>query len=261
MKLERRTILAGALALPWLAPLRALAGTDAAPLIVLLEENPWLMAIGSDSPSFALYGDGTVIYRTEAGYRSAVLAPITMARLVTGLDTVALSCLAGHYPASDATDQPTVHLFLFDGEAPAHLSFYGSPKSLAARALVPAKFVAAIDRLRGFSAPDARDWVPDAVEVMVWDYSHSRDASIVWPARWPGLDHPTTVKRRDAYSLYVPGTDYEALLAFLRTRKQRGAVKIGGKKWSASLRFPFPHEKSWMPAGLVEPGKRCATKE
>ena len=39
-----------------------MAANNPTPLIVLIERDPWLMVIGSDSPSFALYDDGTLIY-------------------------------------------------------------------------------------------------------------------------------------------------------------------------------------------------------
>lgn len=56
----RRIVLAALVTL--LLPAAAFAQAPGArPLIVLLEANPWLMAIGSDSPSFALYDDGTAI--------------------------------------------------------------------------------------------------------------------------------------------------------------------------------------------------------
>jgi hypothetical protein len=50
----------------------AFKGTGTEPLVLLTEYNPWAMAIGSDTPTFALYADGTVIYwqgdRTSGKY-------------------------------------------------------------------------------------------------------------------------------------------------------------------------------------------------
>ena len=33
------------------------------PLIVLTETNPWLIVIGSDAPTFALYENGQILYK------------------------------------------------------------------------------------------------------------------------------------------------------------------------------------------------------
>lgn len=56
------------------------------PLIVLVETDPWLMAIGSDSPRFALYDDGLVIYRHEREYRSVRLADEERRALLASID-------------------------------------------------------------------------------------------------------------------------------------------------------------------------------
>jgi hypothetical protein len=39
--------------------------TGTEPLVLLTEYNPWAMAIASDTPTFALYADGTVICRDD----------------------------------------------------------------------------------------------------------------------------------------------------------------------------------------------------
>jgi hypothetical protein len=82
---------------------------------------------------------------------------------------------------------------------------------------------------------------------MIWPYDYAPEPSIAWPKRWPGLDAPTTLKRAESFSLFVPSAEFESLHAFLAGRQEKGAVEIGGKKWAASLRLPFPHEDLWMP--------------
>ena len=217
------------------------------PLVVLRESNPWAGVIASDSPAFALYADGTVIYRTEAGYKSVRLDGTAQAGLLRSLALADLSRAAGRYEASNATDQPDADLLLYAGDKPFYISVYGGMTDASVRGQLPAAIVAAYDILRGFARPDARDWMPDRIEVMIGPYEYAPEPSIIWPKDWPGLDDPTTRKRHeDQYSLYLPATDLEALRKFLANRHERGAVLIGGKKWSVGLRLPFAHEELWM---------------
>jgi hypothetical protein len=251
----RRIFLAAlcALFLPATAPARDSA--ESKPLIVLLEANPWLMAIGSDSPSFALYDDGTAIYATDTGYKSIKLDATERDALIASVKPEVLAKLAGHYDiAEGVSDQRTNYFFVYGSGAPKVISVYGPLGNKGARAQLLAPIPAAYDVLHSFRHPNARDWLPDKIEVMIWPYEHSIDASIEWPGNWPGLKDPTTVKRgTEGYSLYLPSAEYPALIAFLKTQKERGAILIAGHKWSASIRFPFPQEGSWMSLRGYEP--------
>ena len=59
-------------------------------------------------------------------------------------------------------------------------------------------------------------------------------------------DDEQTISRGDSFSLFLPISEKEDLLAFLATRQKRGAIEIGGRKWAASLRYPFPREERWL---------------
>src|SRR3569833_120695 len=100
-----------------------------APVLILLERNPWMMVIGADSPSFALYEDGMVIYRTASGFRSGTLDPRAKAALLKSLDAAGLSQEAGGYEASNSTDQPTSLLLFYGGDRPSFVSIYGNMAS------------------------------------------------------------------------------------------------------------------------------------
>jgi hypothetical protein len=60
--------------------------TGTEPVVLLTEYNPWAMAIGSDTPTFALYEDGTVIYwqgdRRSGRYVTAKLTQTQVSRLL-----------------------------------------------------------------------------------------------------------------------------------------------------------------------------------
>jgi hypothetical protein len=237
----------------WAAALACPSGLAAArksgipaPAVILLESDPWAMVIGSDSPAFALYEDGRAIYRTRSGYVSVKLEPGDLHKFMDSLEPGSLAGLSGGYTATESTDQPRTWLFVYAGKQPAFVTVYGSLDDEEVRAKLPPQIVAFRDKLRSFRDARASKWLPETIEVMVWPYENAPEPSIVWPKRWPGLDAPTTRKRREGISLYVPSYDFEPLKSFLATRRPTGAVEIGGKKWAASYRLPFPHEQLWM---------------
>lgn len=220
----------------------------ARPKVILLERNPWLMVIGSDSPAFALYEDGEAIYRTKSGYKSVTLDPAETMALLDGIGFSALPALARRYDlAPNTSDMPTEVIATFDGVKPSIISVRGLLKDLGPNTVVPNAVTTAYDRLSSFTHPKARDWLPEKVEVMIWPYEYAPDRSIIWPKEWPGLDSPDTVKRGEkSYSLYVPSGMLDDVRQFLGKRRTKGAVEIGGRKWAVSLRLPFPYERSWI---------------
>ena len=82
---------------------------------------------------------------------------------------------------------------------------------------------------------------------MISPYNNAPEASIKWPADFPGLNDTKTIKRSDdQMSIFVPSSRYDELRSFLKHQNERGAVEIGGSKWSPILRLPFPQEQLWM---------------
>jgi hypothetical protein len=91
----------------------------AAPVVVLIERNPWLMVFGSDSPTFALYDDGAVIYADPArkAYVSARLSKAEASALLQDLALTKLVGLDANYSTSDWSDQPTNELTFWDSRS------------------------------------------------------------------------------------------------------------------------------------------------
>jgi hypothetical protein len=222
---------------------------DAAPVVVYIETDPWAMVIGSDSPRLVLYDDGTVIYRADGGYQSVTLTPADSAALAAKVN---LAGIKDYTDYTDATDQPSS--IIIDFRTKQAVVAYGATSRHRKAGEPGDKLLAMITILREYQSPDAVPWEPEAIEVMIWPYEYAPEPSIIWPEAWPGLDDPATVQRGDSYSLFVPIREKEALLAFLETRKPRGAIKIGGRKWAVSLRAPLPGEARWMPSESDEPG-------
>jgi hypothetical protein len=226
------------------------------PIAVLLTTNPWSMVIGADTPWFALYDDGQVIFveqTTENQYThmAARLTPTELADVKAKLLPFVVEPAPKKIDLRPGwTDQPESQFFLeVDGhklvtsvyglETPADADDEPIGGRDGADAL-PANIKGLHQYLSEFHVATAKKWIADQLEVMLWDYSYAPDASIRWPANWPGLSDPTTRKRGDAYSIFLPGTQEEALIAFLATRKEKGAVELDGKKWAASYRRVFP---------------------
>lgn len=245
-----------------IVPFGSLAGEVEQPpvgpraIAVLLTTNPWLMVVGSDTPQFALYDDGQVIFveqtsGSEQTHMAARLTPSELASVKQELLTFAVGSAPEKINLRPGwTDQPVSYFFLdVDGHKLA-TTVYGLGRSTnfdeampVARDggdALPANIRALHQYLSAFHIETARKWIPEQLEVMIWDYSHAPDASVQWPAGWPGLNDPNTLKRGDAYSIFLPGTQEDALIAFLATQNEKGAIQLGGKKWSAAYRRVFP---------------------
>lgn len=228
------------------------------PIAGLLTIDPWSMVVGSDTPQFALYEDGQVIFleEKEGGEHVHMTAHLTEAEL-TDVKAKLLSFVDEPIPKKinlrpGWTDQPQTHLFFdFDGHK-VTTSVYGLGTSgVIGEAggetkpdTPPAGLMALHQYMSEFQLARAQRWIPEQLEVMLWDYSYAPDTSIQWPSHWPGLNHPTTRKRGDTYSIFLPGEQEEALIAFLATRKEKGAVALAGKKWAMSYRRVFPAWRS-----------------
>lgn len=240
-------------------------GADPKPLFVLIEYDPWAMVIGSDNPTFALYVDGTVIFKKEDkqgehSYYSAKLA--SPDSLISRITLKRLASFKERYTISEWTDQPT-NVFYFEEK---RISVYGdlrrpplldpglgsNHKEIYSKEAdqwreLPNELHEIFKTATTFDNPNAKRWLPEYIELMFWPYDYAPEASIFWPNAWPDLKDSKTVKRENnSYSVYLPSDNYTELMGFLKTQKQKGAIEINGKKMAVSFRFPFPNENRWM---------------
>ncbi len=216
------------------------------PLVLLTIYNPWLMVIGSDEPTFALYDNGLVIYQRlgpadAPEFASVQLTPAELKALKAGLkidkDLYALDANKDYYTK---TDQPTNVIRLFDpvlGEKV--ISIYGDLHwdEEARQMAAPKRLIDLYDTLANYGHTKAELWLPEKFEVMLWSYD-TTDA-VAWPKDWPTLTDPTTVKRDSVYSVYVDIKDYDR---YLELHQSANVLRLDGKNWAFSARFPFPHE-------------------
>jgi hypothetical protein len=228
------------------------------PIAAMSHTDAWT----GTSMEFVLYEGGDVIYidgdPRNPDYKALTLEPPALDSLLAKLAALAptIGERSGFNLAPHASDAPTVRLYLDVDGTQRVVAIHGqlSDADIAAGMELPRSEDAdtlpvGVEALRmllsQFAAANAAEWVPPQVEVFIWDYDYAPDESIHWPAHWPGLDAPTTVKRAEGYSLFLPGSERKAVLAFLATRKERGAVEIGGRKWAASVHPIFPGADVW----------------
>jgi hypothetical protein len=224
------------------------------PVLVWIDTNPWAMVLGADTPRLALYEDGTMICMAKGGgglptHLLSKRSPTNMDQELQRLQASGtFSGLKRHYEMTRVTDRPS-DLFYVDlgGGPPVVTEVYGLTAGGAAEPL-PASLAALHRYLVGATCEEGVPWIPEHVEVMLWPYEYAPQKSIRWPAEWPGLDSPEARKRGDSYSIYLAGSKLNELRAFLKTRNEKGAVEVGGKKWAASYRYVFPSEPVWSKA-------------
>ncbi|MBZ0305339.1 MAG: hypothetical protein K8I82_04650 [Anaerolineae bacterium] len=220
------------------------------PKIVLIEYDPWRMVIGSDSPTFALYENGQVIYTREnedgdMEYASVFLNREAYKALVDKLVDEEFYTLDDYYETVLWTDQPTNWIIVWDEKGnKKQVGAYGMlhDREGEARAATPDAFLQAFDGMITYDHEDAQRWLPKQFEIMLWPYDVSSGTK--WPKDWPDLDDPTTKKRGDdSYSIFV---DTSELGTFYTLAENASAVELDGKRWAFSIRFPFPTEFVWM---------------
>lgn len=246
------------------------------PIAVLIQTDPWLMVIGSDTPMVAIYDDGQVVYLKREKDKPPVY-------VTKQLDSEALAetrkkLLAfGDYSnvkryydmAPEVTDQPETRIYLSLGQTKFVTRVYGlmvSDTRLPGYTVMgsgkkPDELPQALKELHAYltslAFPDAKPWKPPYVEAMIWAYDYATDESIHWPKDWPNLESPNALKRGDTYSIFLPGTELPKLREFLATRKDKGAVEIANKKWAVSYRYTFPSEPIWFKAFRYDPDENA----
>ena len=217
------------------------------PLVVLTESNPWLMVIGSDVPTLALYDSGRVIYKVTTDNRSFyVTTKLDMMQTQAFISSLKLndelSAIDNEIMASNGSDQPTNTLVLNFKELKIK-NVYGNLRTdQNAIANTPQAFLDTYNTIINFKGENATTWIPEYIEVLLTDYSHSPRTPLPWPEEWPNLESKSTVERNDSlYSLYLPKANYEDYLALLNQLKEKQGVQINGTIFSVSTRFPFPN--------------------
>jgi hypothetical protein len=221
-------------------------------VVLLYEHNPWAMVLGSDSPTFAMYDDGLVIFARTNGEGRAEYASVTLSdkertAFLNALPVERFNELQPDYELDLKTDQPTTVLSVGDRTGLKSVRVYGNLQR-PLRENDPRAFFEIYQKLKAFADARAARWMPEKVELMIWPYE-SASEPLPWPKNWPDTAHPTTKQRgtsKDSinFSIYLTPTQYESLRKQVE-RKSVDALLINKRKWAFSFRFPFPNEESW----------------
>lgn len=218
------------------------------PIIALIETDPWLMVIGSDVPTFALYENGQIIYKKivdkQTKYFEVTNDKETTQKIIKSFGiTDNLMKQEDYIEASTASDQPT-NILLLNFDPVRQLSVYGQLSDLKnkARQKTPTDFIDVYDKVIKFEDNKAIEWLPDTFEVMATKYSYAPEKSLKWNSEWNNIKSETTVKRNeDLYSIYLDKKYYKEFIELLKNTKEKQAVEINGEKYSLTYRLPFPN--------------------
>lgn len=214
--------------------------------ILLIERNPWLMVIESDSPTFVLYDNGQAIWwrqldGSNGEYRNSNLKPKELDDLKSKI--VTLSNLGSYYELTSWTDQASQEIYFRKGSSLNKIEVYGDLRlEEEIRNSAPSAFLNLFDHLSNFEHPESKIWKPQFIEIMIWPYEYAPGESIVWPSNWPDTKSASTRARGDSYSIYLSIKHENEFTSFISTINEKGAVLINGRKWAVSKRIPFPHE-------------------
>ena len=232
------------------------------PLAVLIGTDPWAMVIGSDTPHCAIYEDHAALFARPDGIYRHQLTDQQFAELMKHVTPVMnLKSVKSYFDlAPNITDQPEAKFYFDIGGKTVATTVYGlmpADTRLSAHTVFPGskksdKLPTELGRLYEFllklDYPHSERWTPKYIEVMIWPYEYAPDESIKWPAGWPQLDSERASKRGDSYSIFLDGQLLPQLERFVRSRKERGAVELGGHKWAIEYRYVFPSEPIWHKA-------------
>lgn len=218
------------------------------PIIVLIETDPWLMVIGSDVPTFALYENGQIIYKKVVDkkwkYFEVSNDRETTQKIIKSFGiTDSLMKQQDYIEASSWTDQPT-NIMLLNFDTLRQISVYGRIREIKsdARLKTPKDFLTVFDNIVKFETDTAKEWLPDTFEVMATKYSYSPEKPLKWNKDWNDIKSSSTVKRSDdLYSIYLDKKYFDDFIKLLKSMKEKQAVEINGEKYSLSYRLPFPN--------------------
>ncbi|WP_121812395.1 hypothetical protein [Mucilaginibacter kameinonensis] len=206
------------------------------PLVVLTQVDPWVMVIGSDAPTFALYQNGQILYKKTIAnkikyFQTSVpidKIPETLRKLNV---TDSLKKLPSNIVGTTASDQPT-NLLMLDLSFRKGIQVYGSlfNTKRIGRQKTPKAFLNAFDKLTNFQDPKAKEWLPDNIEVMLTSYSYSPQTPMNWPTEWPNLKDKHTVRRNvDQYSIYIDRKELDKLKKIVSLLGEKQAIKVSGR--------------------------------
>lgn len=256
----------------WLLPMMVLmcstlpshAATQemAHPLVVWMEDDPWHTVYGFDSPAFAVYDSGLVIFREDIirleegrpyySFGWFLLDEDTLNDFREALPVDDFWKLRDEYIMGLITNQPDNSLFVWQGDQLKEVKIYGNMRQPDKYETVddmpplPVPALEIIHMLLALDTSQAEPWEPAQVEALLWSASGPEHFPLPlnWPDDWPDLSDPAAVERERGYTIPLDRSAFDYLNE--RLPDTGNCVEIDAQRWAVWFRFPFPEEDLWM---------------
>ncbi len=248
-----RIALCGALAaaIPMAQAADPYASRPDGPRIVLIQQDGKASPLGTTAPSFALYGDRTVIFRARppvrvpSGFLSTRLTDTQHQALMAGIAPEALAKLGESYVAATSAEPPGYVLHLWVNGRVKSISAFGDLSHPATQAAFPPELLRALRTMTEHSIPGGH-WVPSRFILHLWPMDHARKAGMPWPPDLPPANHPND-RMNDRINEYgLPSAQFAAVHRLVSRLEPGQAVRVAERDWAVSYRLPFPHEDAWF---------------
>jgi hypothetical protein len=256
--------------------------------VVLFERDPWLMAVGSDFPTIAIWLDGRIVFTHEDGKKveawQSSMSPTDAQRIANSV-AKAMRSVPAHSSVSDWTDQRTVQIAVRDGSSWRVANVYGltrdgppAPRDTVPcppgshrrgcgfverpdkKATEPAGFFSSYSALLAARPSRGSAFKPTDIKVLFWGFDHARGTPVPWSNELPappkdlvpsedGPGDPT------AYAFVIPSSYEPALQRLLQTAHSTNpprGISFNGHSWTVQ---PL---RRYQGQGAVEQALRCA---
>ena len=241
------------------------------PLVVLIEQSPWVKLVNWDTPRVAIYDDGEVIFwqgsEEDGSYQVARLSSFELESLKKKLGDLSAISAKQKYVLSASKNKTNTQIYIESGNQSSAINGYGiecdhvpARKYDEAENYPPVQFFQIHSLLCQFKPESSQLWAPEYIEVVLWDNPDATEKSIYWPEEWPNLNSDRALFQYNRWSLFLNWSDASKLFVFLETRPEKGAIQIDGKKWMASVRYTFPSEPVWRQALWARPDETQVQK-
>lgn len=211
--------------------------------------DPWAMFMGAEGPLFILYNNGKILFWKNGEYNLTQIDEDEKTQLFIELhltDTLFQKSKFFNSTNPDpngeiiATDNPSYSVFV-KLDTLVRVSVYGYISSKDYRKRFPSQILNIHDFVLNFDADKSIRWIPDRLEIMLSDYSHSPDTPIQWPTNWPDLYSPDTRKQGNyVTSIFLEKKYHSQLIKLIKRRREKQAFEINGRKYFIGYRFPMP---------------------
>ncbi len=232
----------------------ALCGAEAfgpfkgpAPILVVLQTQPWGMVVEGETPAYVLYQNGLFVFQDHSAkdilrYRASQLPANDMESLLNLFrETVPVGGFKARYDLAPwkITDQPELRVFFRTKEQTMVTRLYAwtlegpsitssmvremerlepeSSKSDRPEPVLPGQLGKVFNRLREVSGRPSQVWVPLYMEAVLWPFPHAKGKGMPWPTDLPQPGSKFVRVFPHRISAYVDQKDPEKLLRFFET--------------------------------------------